>query len=67
VATEAAANALQEATLLTSLLLEHAHLLPLDDLMKLRAALCRAIAALQPHHGREPGNDRDARNVAAGG
>jgi hypothetical protein len=65
-ATEAAANALQEATLLTSLLLEHAHLLPLDDLTRLRAALCRAIAALQSHHGRNLENDRDARNVAAG-
>lgn len=55
VATEAAANALQEATLLTGLLLEHAHLRHLDDLTKLRAALGRAIAALQPHHGRAHG------------
>jgi hypothetical protein len=60
-AAEAATNALQEATLLTGRLLEHAHHLHLDDLTKLQAALGRAIAALQPHH--DPEHDRDAREV----
>jgi hypothetical protein len=51
--TEAAADALQEATLLTDLLLGETHVLHRDDLTMLQAALGRAIAALQPHPGRD--------------
>lgn len=47
-ATEAAVNALQEAVLLTDHL-RHDHI---DDFAKLKAALERAIAALQPEGGR---------------
>ncbi len=61
VSTEAAADALQEATLLTDLLLEVTHVLHRDDLTMLQAALGRAIAALQPHPGRDCRRDvRDA-------
>jgi hypothetical protein len=45
--TEAAANALQEATLLTDLLLGDRHVLHREDLTMLQAALGRAIAALR--------------------
>jgi hypothetical protein len=52
---------LQEATLLTDLLLEDTHVLHQDDLTMLQAALYGAIAALQPHPGRDCGRDvRDA-------
>ena len=61
VSTEAAADALQEATLLTDLLLEDTHVLRRDDLTMLQAALGRAIAALQPHPGRDGSREvRDA-------
>jgi len=45
--TEAAADALQEATLLADLLLVDTHVLHRDDLTMLQAALGRAIAALR--------------------
>jgi len=46
---------------LTDLLLEDTHVLRRDDLTMLQAALGRAIAALQPHPGRDGSREvRDA-------